>query len=252
MSDLSPDTQKPAAAGSLIPVEIIDDVPRVLDLDVGKRLGLDRPRKIRDLIARNIAEIEAFGVCPTVGQTPGEQGGRPATAYYLNEEQALLVATLSDAPRAPDVRRDLIRTFVAVRRGEIAASPPAVPNFSDPAAAARAWADQYEARVLAERTKAEIGSRREATAMATASRAREKAKRLEILLDRSTEWASIKRMEIVHKGRAFDWRVLKRVSAEVGFPPRDIPDPNFDTVKSYHASAWRQAYALEIADGAQA
>src|SRR5574337_115932 len=35
-----------------------------------------------------------------------------------------------------------------------------LPDFTNPALAARAWAEQYEAPLLAEQTKAEIGSRR--------------------------------------------------------------------------------------------
>jgi len=37
--------------------------------------------------------------------------------YWLNEEQALLVSVLSDAPNAPAVRAMLIKVFVAWRRG---------------------------------------------------------------------------------------------------------------------------------------
>lgn len=122
----------------------------------------------------------------------------------------------------------------------------AIPDFSDPAVAARAWASQYEARVLAERTKAEIGNRREATAMATASVASRKATRLEIELDRNREYATVKRMQLLHHGQEFSWRLLKSASAELGVPPIDVFDQNYGTVKAYHASAWREAYALEI------
>ena len=41
--------------------------------------------------------------------------------YLLNEEQALLLATVSSAPNAPAVRAMLIRTFVAWRRGHLPA-----------------------------------------------------------------------------------------------------------------------------------
>lgn len=150
-------------------------------------------------------------------------------------------AKLLESDEAWDAFERLEDTYFAVMTGAIA-----LPNFSDPVAAARAWADEHEARQIAERTKAEIGARREATAMNTASQAVKKIKRLEIELDQSAGWASVKRMEKVYRGRKFDWRALKRASAEVGISARDIPDPNFDKVKAYHAAAWEKAYGLEI------
>lgn len=113
------------AANDVVPVfqslavAEFDGEPRVRDLDLAERLGFERPRKIRELIERNKAEIEAMGVCPAVGQTHGPQGGRPTKEFYLNEEQALLVATLSNTSQAQAVRAALIRTFVAYRRGHL-------------------------------------------------------------------------------------------------------------------------------------
>jgi hypothetical protein len=122
----------------------------------------------------------------------------------------------------------------------------AIPNFSNPAEAARAWAEQYEARVLAEATKAEIGSRREATAMATASTAVRKAAKLEIELDRSKEYATVKRMEMLYHGQKFNWRLLKSAAAQMEMLPIDVFDANYGTVKAYHRDVWKEAYALDI------
>jgi hypothetical protein len=99
----------------------LDGEPRIRDLDLAERLGFERPRKIRELIERNMAEITDMGVCPAVGQTHGPKGGRPTKEYFLNEEQALVVATLSNTSQARAVRSLLIKTFVAYRRGQIEA-----------------------------------------------------------------------------------------------------------------------------------
>lgn len=122
----------------------------------------------------------------------------------------------------------------------------AMPNFSNPAEAARAWAAEYEARQLAERTKAEIGSRREATAMNTASQAVKLANTLSIQLDQSKQYATVKRMEMLYHGQRFNWRILRSVGDQMGIPAIDVFDANYGTVKAYHADVWREAYAVDI------
>lgn len=69
---------------------------------------------------------------------PGKRGGRPGRAY-LKEEQALLVCLLSRTERAKAVRTEVIRVFTAYRKGQL---QPALPDFTNPAEAARAWAPE--------------------------------------------------------------------------------------------------------------
>ena len=125
-------------------------------------------------------------------------------------------------------------------------SAPQIPDFNNPAEAARAWAAQYESAQLAIATKAEIGSRREATAMNTASQAVKHANKLEIELDRSKQFSSVKRMEMLYHGQKFSWRELKSTSALMGLEPIDIFDANYGTVKAWPAEVWMEVYALEI------
>lgn len=106
-------------------LSVFDGEPRCRDLDLAGRLGFDRARDVRKLIERNMLEIREFGVCATVAQTSGPRGGRPSTEYWLNEEQALLVAVLSNARNAPAVRAMLIKVFVAWRRGQLPQAAPA-------------------------------------------------------------------------------------------------------------------------------
>jgi phage regulator Rha-like protein len=111
--------------------------------------------------------------------------------------------------------------------------------------ALEALVESEKQKQIAIDTKAEIGTRREATAMNTASQAVKKSSLLEIELDQSKKWSTIKRMEIL-TGLKFNWRVLKSSGADLNMTPKDVFDPNFGTVKAYHRDVWAEAYALDI------
>lgn len=137
----------------LITITTIENEPRVLDTDLGEALGMSRPRDIRaNVIEPNREELEGFGMiaCEERAHPMPRGGFKTTTAYYLNEEQALLVCMLSRTERAKQVRAEVIRVFTAWRRGELQPSQSQLPDFSNPAEAARAWADQYDARLAAE------------------------------------------------------------------------------------------------------
>jgi Rha family phage regulatory protein len=96
------------------------------------------------------------------------------------------------------------------------------------------------------KTKAEIGSRREATAMATASAAIRKVNALEAELDKSKDYCTIKRMQMLYHGMEFNWRLLKQASNEIGIAIIDVFDQNYGKVNAYHREVWREVYALEF------
>lgn len=169
------------------------------------------------------------------------QNGRSYEEYALPKRECLILVS----GYSVEIRARIIDRWIELENG-LGGRTIAVPDFSDPVAAARAWADQFEARRIAEQTKAEIGTRREATAMNTASQAVKKANKLERELDRAREYASVKRMSMLYHGQEFSWRELKHVSIEMGVLPIDVFDANYGTVKAYHADVWRETYALEI------
>lgn len=196
-----------------------------------------------DKVKQSIERLVARGVISNPPMVDGIKSANGVTPqlYLFTGEQGKRDSIIVVAQLSPEFTARLVD-----RWQELESGLPKIPNFSNPAEAARAWAEQYEARLLAEKTKAEIGSRREATAMNTASQAIKQVNRLKIELDQSKQYASIKRMEMLYHGQKFSWRMLKDASAEMDMPPIDIFDANYGTVKAYHADVWREAYALEI------
>jgi len=70
-------------------------------------------------------------------------------------------------------------------------------------------------------------------------------KTLEIELDKSHEWISIKKVahaNSVH-WKSLEWKKLKDVSKITGYLPKKIFDANFPAgVNAYHVSAWKIVY----------
>ena len=102
----------------------------------GDLRNLDELRGLRIIAstAINANELRELGPLST---TNGQSRGQDFTAYYLTEEQALLIVSISRTEAGKKLRAELIRVFTAWRRGNLA---PATPNFGNPAEAARAWA----------------------------------------------------------------------------------------------------------------
>lgn len=118
--------------------------------------------------------------------------------------------------------------------------------------ALRQLADEVEAKEIAQierdraiETKAEIGHRREATAMNTASQAVKQRNALQVELEQSLEWASAKLMQM-KTGLKFNWRLLKSAGQDLGINTKDVFDANYGTVKAYHRDVWHEAYAIDI------
>ena len=128
---------------------------------------------------------------------------------------------------------------------------PALPSTYREALVALLASEDAKEQAMLERdqavtTKAEIGNRREATAMNTASQAVKKVAALQVQLDTSAQFCTIKRMQMLKHGQPFDWRKLKHACAEMGIDAIDVFDQNYGTVKAYHEDVWLEVYGLRI------
>lgn len=120
------------------------------------------------------------------------------------------------------------------------------------AQALRMYANEVEQRELIEKqrdeaikTKAWINGKKTATAMNTASQKSKENKRLQLELDKSKQYASIKRIEIqLH--RKFDWHELRNYcnSNELEMPK--IFDANYGKVRTYPRLAWLEVYNIDL------
>ena len=124
--------------------------------------------------------------------------------------------------------------------------------IEDPIERAKKWIEEEKQKQIAiqERdhaiaTKAEIGSRREATAMGRLSAKVKEVESLKVQLDKSLDFASIKAVEIA-TGRKFGWHSLKKWSKSNNSEIKTIPDPNFGEVKTYHKDAWLAVYNINL------
>ncbi|EPE4675538.1 Rha family transcriptional regulator [Salmonella enterica subsp. enterica serovar Montevideo] len=94
-------------------------------------------------------------------------------------------------------------------------------------------------------TKAWIGEKREATAMATASAEKRKANALAEKLGECKKHATIKAVQRV-TGKSFSHWPLKKWCAANGMEPKDVPDATYGSVKSWPAEAWKAVNQIDL------
>jgi hypothetical protein len=119
-----------------------EDEPRVLDLEIGERVGLARPRKVRDAIRHAIAdgamrEGEHFRreiLTPSLRASSSHGGHRkPEERFWLTEAGALKLITRLRTPEADAMVDEVIRVYrIAIRQLAIPASTPDVIPESGP------------------------------------------------------------------------------------------------------------------------
>lgn len=107
-----------------------------------------------------------------------------------------------------------------------------------------------EQRDEAIRTKAQIGDRKTATAMATASAAKREANKLKEQLGFCTKHASVIAVEkAAHKKFApQDWRKLRAWCLTHGVMAVAVPDTRWGEAKAWPAGAWMDVFGVDLVE----
>ena len=225
--------------------QLISTVNTMTSLEISE-LVESRHDKVRQSIER-LAGRGIFTLPPAGEVSNPGMGPAAITIYRLDKRSSLIVV----AQLCPEFTARIVD-----RWQELEAQQAKVPELSTMDILQIAMESErgrllaIEQRDHAIQTKAQIGTQREATAMNTASQAVKKVHQLEVQLDKSKQYATVKRMEMLHHGQPFNWRLLKSAAAEMGIPAIDVFDANYGTVKAYHADVWREVYAVSADVGA--
>ena len=173
--------------------------------------------------------------------------GRTLPCYRFPKREACLMAM----SYSYELQAQIFDRMTAMENHIAAQNLPSY-AIDDPIERAKKWIEEEKQKqlVIQERdhaiaTKAEIGSRREATAMGRLSAKVKEVESLKVQLDKSLDFASIKSVEIA-TGRKFGWHALKKWSKSNSSEIKTIPDPNFGEVKTYHKDAWLAVYNINL------
>ena len=213
---------------------------------MSSRVIADLTEKRHDHVKRDVENmLGQLGLdIPKFGGIYFDAQNRQQTEYLLDEELTMTLVTGYNIV----LRNRVIKRWKEL---ELQASLPSY-AIDDPIERAKKWIEEEKQKqiAIAERdhaiaTKAEIGSRREATAMGRLSAKVKEVESLKVQLDKSLDFASIKAVEIA-TGRKFGWHALKKWSKSNSSEIKTIPDPNFGEVKTYHKDAWLAVYNINL------
>lgn len=204
---------------------------------------VEKRHDVTKLSMERLAEKKIIDLPPLVEYL--DSLGRPATEYRIGKRDSYIVV----AQLSPEFTARLVDRWQELEdKNKVA-----LPDFSDPVAAARAWADQVEQRQLiaierdhAIATKAQIGSKREATAMARVAVANKEVARLKDQLGFSVRQATILQVEDA-TGQDFDFLPLRRWCQANEVVAESVPDKRYPKgVKAWPAAAWKACYGVDL------
>lgn len=234
-------------------LSLVADIPLTMSSrEIAELTGKRHDHVIRDIRAM----LDALKDAPNLGDASVWEDVREdkdargyTSAFHLNRE---LTDTLLTGYSIPLRRRVIARWHEL----EVQTAPlkPAELSRMD---ILRLAMESEEARIKAEaerdeaiRTKAQIGSRREATAMATAAAAKREASRLREQLGFNTRHATVIAVEKALKCRfgKQDWRQLKAWCVRNEVLSTKVHDPRWGEAVAWPAGAWLDVFGVNLAE----
>ena len=226
----------------VVTLAMVDEVHERPEGTARKRFSDNRVRfvEVEDFFEVTSSEIR------TQSLTEAFPPRTPKGILLTESGYLMLVKSLSD-DLAWDVQRQLVRSYFRP------AAPVALSRLELLEMAMASERERIQA--IAERDqaisdRALIGSRREATAMATASAAKREAARLAQELGRGVQHATILAVEKA-SGRRFGtqgFRPLKQWCKAHDVTPPKVPCPRYGKAVSWPADAWREVYGIELGE----
>lgn len=213
-------------------------IPAVTSLQVAEIFGKQHAHVLRD-IAQILTQVPENFIESNFGcvEYPVKRGfGTEMTKAYLLSKDGFILLTMGyTGEKAMKFKVDYINRFNEMEE-QLRSGSPAIPDFQNPALAARAWAEQYERRQIAEaqrdeaiRARSWINEGRTAKAMADK-------------LGEGKHWKQVKAipwlLEVFHESAGMYSQVgrkLSQLGERMGLQPRITEDSHYGTVKIHHA-----------------
>lgn len=230
-------------------VTIKDGQAVTTTLAIAKGTRSDHASVIK-LVRSYQSDLEEFGLLDFKSESTG---GRPTEYAFLNEPQATLLLTyMRNTEMVRAFKKKLVREFwdLVQERNRSRSSMPEnyIEALEHLLASKRSEQLALEQRDHAIATKAQIGSRREATAMAKASAAAREVAKLRDELGFSTRHATILKVEAA-TNRRFSFVNLRRWCKANGVTPETVQDKRYaDGVKAWPAAAWAAVFDIDLAE----
>lgn len=200
-----------------------------------------------DTVKRSIercAESGAIVQPPAVDEDDFDIMGRPrATKVYHLDKRSSLIVVAQLCPEFTARIVDRWQELEAQQAKPVELSRMDILKLAMESEQARIQAEAERDEAI--RTKAQIGSKREATAMQAAGAAKREAARLKEQLGASARHATVRAVHAMTKTE-YPWLPMRHWCKREQIAPTSVVDPLYGEVKAWPAGAWLDCHQVDL------